>query len=248
MQAEPSEDPTGYTLHGRGEIIEKFRLMQRKRCLVTAHHPDSKANLVTAIVEVLPDKELVVFDVGVSDALNRRFADAGRVVFTAQVEGVKSRFAVEKLTEALLRGQPVFAAPIPDALFWQQQRKFYRVAIPLSLPVKCAVPLEGKRVEFGVYDLSISGLALVDKSCRFGDGFEAGLALEGCALSIPGHSEILTTLEIRNKLPLNRAHPPAGQRVGCAFQGLPRGAEIALQKFIFEVELMKKRQETLLRE
>ncbi len=248
MQIESTEEHAGYTLRGIGDIIEKFRLMQRKRCLVTAHHQDSKINLVTAIVEVLPDKQLVVFDVSANEALNRRFAEAEQVVFTAQVEGVKSRFSVDKLTEAVLHGQPVFAAPIPEALYWHQQRKFYRVAIPLSLPVKCQLPVEGHRIEFGVYDLSIGGLALYDKHGRIGAAIEIGFLLEDCTLSIPDHGEFRLGLEVRNKNPMARAHPPVGQRVGCAFHGLTRAGEIHLQKFIFEVELLKKRQDSLVRE
>ncbi|BBL75274.1 flagellar brake protein [Methylomagnum ishizawai] len=241
MHTESIEDHVGYTLRGQGEILEKLRLMQRKRCLVTAHHQDSKANLVTAIVEILPERGWIVFDMGSNEAVNRQFAKARPLVFMAQVEGVRSQFVVEGLTETTWRGEPVFAAPLPQSLFWHQQREFYRVAIPLAMPVKCRVGLEGGAVEFGVYDLSLSGLSLSDKNARIGAALEVGHTLEACKLSIPSQPEIPVNLEIRNKIPQVRPDRPQAQRVGCAFRGLGRGAETQLQKFIFEVELWQKR-------
>lgn len=247
MPIETVEDHQGYTLRGKGDIVEKLRLMLQKRCLVTAHHQGSKANLVTAIVAVMPEKDLVVFDVGASDSLNRQFAKAGPLVFTAQVDGVRSRFVVEGLIEASLRGEPVFAAPLPESLFWHQQRKFYRVLIPMALPVKCQLALAGDQLEFAVYDLSISGLALCDKYARIGEGIETGLLLKECKLWVPQHGDIPMALEVRNKLPQARLNPPLGQRVGCAFHDLSPGAEIHLQRFIFEMELRLKRNGVLMK-
>jgi c-di-GMP-binding flagellar brake protein YcgR len=247
MPTETAEEHPGYTLHGRGDIIEKFRLMQKKRCLMTAHREDSRVNLITAVVEVLPEKGLVAFDVSANEALNRRFAAAGPVVFIGQVDGVKSRFAVDGLNAATLRGQSVLAASLPESLYWQQQRKYYRVAPPMNMPVKCKVALAGVWHEFEVYDLSISGLALCDRRQRLGEAIEIGYLLEQCVLEVPGHGELRLVLEVRDKVPLVRALPPGGQRVGCAFHSLGRSAEVHLQKFVFEVELQKRRQSSLLR-
>lgn len=247
MPIETVEDHPGYTLHSRGDIVEKFRLMQKKRCLMTAHREDSRVNLITAVVEVLPERGLVAFDVSANEALNRRFASAGQVVFIGQVDGVKSRFAVDGLTAATLRGQPVLAAALPETLYWQQQRKYYRVAPPMNMAVKCKVAVQGVWHEFEVYDLSISGLALCDRRQRLGEAIEIGHVLEECVLDIPRHGELRLVLEVRDKVPLVRSLPPGGQRVGCAFRQLGRAAEVHLQKFVFEIELRKRRQSSLLR-
>ena len=107
--------------------------------------------------------------------------------------------------------------------------------------------MAGSRFEFGLYDLSISGLALCDKYARIGAAVESGLLLEDCSLLVPQHEDIPMALEVRNKLPQPRLNPPLGQRVGCAFHGLSHGAETHLQKFIFEVELRQKRKGGLLK-
>lgn len=246
----PADDPDnhdGYTLRGKGDIIDKFRAMIKKPCLLTARIPECKTGLVTTVVDVLPERGLAVFDVGVDDAANRRFVEAQDIVFTGQVEGIKIRFTVPHLREAVLHGYDVFAAPLPESLYWHQQRKFYRVPIPLAMPVKCQVPLAEARIGFPILDLSITGLALYDKQLKIGDAFDIGVILEGCALELPGREAIRMGLEIRNKTLIAKATPLGVQRVGCAFLGVGRSDEVALQKFIYEVELYKKRQDGLVK-
>lgn len=245
MSDETLETHDGYTLRSRGDIIDKFKIMRRQRCLLTAQVKDSRIGFATSVIEVLVDRGLVVFDVSADEAVNQRFATAQEIVFDGLVEGIKIRFTVERFSEALWHGEPVFAAPLPESLFWHQQRKFYRVAVPLAMPVGCWMMLGESRRELPVLDISISGLALYDKSLKIGDDFAIGQVLEDCGLRLPERGVIRVGLEIRNKIP--RANPPIGQRVGCAFHGLGRNDEVGLQKFMFEVELYKKRHDELVK-
>lgn len=247
MPADIKESPGGYVLRSRGEIIEKLKLMQTKKCLLSAQ-PDGKSlSYVTTVVEVMPEKGLVVLDQSGNPAVNQTLLAAEQVVFRGQVDGIQSRFVLTGLVEAILNGQTVLAAAIPDSVYWRQQRKFYRVAIPVAMPAKCVIGLDGKREEFAIADISLSGLALIDKAHRIGDSFAVGCILEDCRLILPGHGEVMLGLEVRNKVPMTWANPPTGQRVGCVFRGVGRNFEVILQKFIYAVELQKKRQDGLSR-
>ncbi|HYE38033.1 flagellar brake protein [Methylocaldum sp.] len=247
MQADTIESHGGYTLKGRSEIIETLKLIQKKKCLLSAQPSGKNLSFVTTIVQVMPERELVVMDLSENFGLNQQLLAAQEVVFSGQVEGIQSRFTLAKLTEATLNGQTVLAAPIPDSLYWRQQRKFYRVTIPVAMPAKCVVKLDDMPAEFGIADISLSGLALVDKTNRLNDSFAMGHILEECTLILPGHGEVKLGLEVRNKVAMTWANPPAGQRVGCIFRGTSRNFEISLQKFIYEIELQKKRQESVSR-
>jgi|GEM_PF-1519719 len=247
MPADTIESHAGYTLKGRGDIIEKLKLIQAKKCLLTAQ-PDGKSlSFVTTVVQVMPEKGLVVLDLSENSSVNQQLLTAQQVVFRGQVDGIQCRFALTKLTEATLNGQTVLAALIPDALYWRQQRTFYRVAIPVAMPVKCVLRVNDKPGEFGIADISLSGLALIDKTDRLGDSFAIGHIFEECRLILPGHGEMTLGLEVRNKVAMTWANPPVGQRVGCIFRGTSRNFDISLQKFIYEIELQKKRQESVSR-
>ncbi|WP_133716631.1 flagellar brake protein [Methylocaldum gracile] len=247
MPADTSESQGGYVLKSRGEIIEKLKLMQTKKCLLSTLPDGSGLSFVTTVVQVMAEKGLVVMDLSENASVNRQLLAAQQVAFRGQVDGIQCRFALTKLTEATLNGQTVLAAPIPDSLYWRQQRTFYRVAIPVAMPAKCVVRLDDMPAEFGIADISLSGLALIDKANRLGDLFSVGHILEECRLILPGHGEMMLGLEVRNKVAMTWANPPVGQRVGCVFRGASRNFEISLQKFIYEIELQKKRQESVSR-
>lgn len=247
MPAEISEIPDVDVLRSRGEIIEKLKLMQTKKCLLSAQPDGRNLGYMTTVVQVMPEKGLVVMDLSENPGINQTVLAAQKVAFRGQVDGIPSRFVLTGLVEATLNGQTVLVAAIPDSLYWRQRRKFYRVAIPIAIPAKCVLSVDGKREEFAVADISLSGLALIDKAHRLGDPFAAGHLLENCRLVLPQHGELPLSLEIRNKAPLTSANSPAGQRVGCAFRCTGRNFEVILQKFIYEVELHKKRQDDLSR-
>lgn len=247
MSAESVEGHGGYTLKGRGDILEKLNLMLKKKSLLSAQPKGSSASFVTTVVKVLPDKGLVALDISENPSINQRFLAADETVLSARVDGIQARFTVGAIREATLNGQTVFAAALPESLFWLQQRKFFRVTIPLSLTSKCVINDPGMALELGVIDLSISGLALFDKHTLIGAEIEAGHRFQRCSLILPELAELTLGLEVRNKVPLTHGNPPPGQRVGCQFHDLTRQGEIAIQKFIYEIEMQKKRQEQLIK-
>ncbi|BBA34155.1 flagellar brake protein YcgR [Methylocaldum marinum] len=247
MPADSNETQGAYLLKGRGEILEKLKLMQAKKCLLSAQTDGAGSGFVTTVVQVMPEKGLVVLDPSENADTNRQMLAAPRVVFRGQVDGIQSSFVLTGLIEANLNEQTVLAAAIPDALYWRQRRKFYRATIPVAMPAKCVVSLDGQPAEFGIADISVSGLALIDKICRLGDAYPVGHILEECRLILPGHGETMLGLELRNKAAVTWGNSPIGQRVGCLFRGAGRNFEARLQKFIYDVELLKKRQDGVMR-
>jgi c-di-GMP-binding flagellar brake protein YcgR len=248
MQTDTIESHGSYALRGRGDIIEKLRLMQKNRALLTAHPKGFGPGFVTTVVNVMPEKGLVVVDVSEDPSTNRQFLAAEHITFTTQVGGIHTHFTLTSLAEATLQGHPVFAAPLPESLYWFERRKFYRVPIPVSLPAKCSVVMENNEVaDFSLLDLSITGVALHDKQRLMNDSVAPGHIFARCSLVLPDMDAIRMGLEVRYKVDVAGSALSAGQRVGCLFHSLSRQSEINLQKFIYEVELEKKRRDDLLK-
>lgn len=237
-----------YTLTGKGEILEKLRMMEKHKILLTALASGESSGFLTTIVKVCPEKGLLALDPSANKSLNNRLLGADGVSFTAQVNGVTSRFSVSKIGEATLNGQSVFAVPIPESLFWLQRRRFYRVPIPYSMIVKCQIPLEGGEIgEFGVSNLSLRGLALIDRSDRIGRSIEIGHVFQNCRLDLPIFGAEQFALELRNKLETAADVHHTGLRLGFAFHGISRNFEIHMQKFMYELEIQKKQADSLVR-
>jgi hypothetical protein len=57
MDTSPSNEHAGYLLRSRFEILEKLKFLQKKRCLLTAKAKNASSSFVTAIVQVMPEKD-----------------------------------------------------------------------------------------------------------------------------------------------------------------------------------------------
>jgi c-di-GMP-binding flagellar brake protein YcgR len=89
-----------------------------------------------------------------------------------------------------------------------------------------------------IIDISVGGVALLDEHSRA--EFAKDAWFTDCALRLPDIGQINADLCVRYTLPLNQAHPEAGQRVGCAFGELNLDATALIQRYIYLVDAQTK--------
>ncbi|KPK37406.1 MAG: hypothetical protein AMJ69_11640 [Gammaproteobacteria bacterium SG8_47] len=228
-----------HVLENRWAITQKLRLLAKKPDLITASFNGGRESVLTAVVEVLPEQNLLILDYGADEASNARLVGSERVIFTGAHNGIAAQFSSARLRRARFQGQTVFACPLPDSLLWRQRREFFRVKVPGNLPVRCEIPLpDNTRLGLPVIDLSVGGVALLDERVR--SLFAADTWLQGCTLSLPDIGQIAADFCVRYMLPLSQSNPEGGQRVGCAFGELSLDATATIQRYIYLVDAQTK--------
>lgn len=228
-----------YLLNGRAAIIQKLRQLAKSKNNITAHFGGGKYSMLTQIIDVLPDKELVVLDYGSNEATNKKLLQSERTVFKTQHEGVTAQFSTGMLQKAKLHGKPAFACAIPESLLWVQRREFYRVRIPLRDNIFCEfIHDEDILIPYPVLDISIAGLAIRIEDSRY--LVEAGMLFNGARLLLPNEESGLINIEIMNQLPLKQDNLEAGLRFGCAFHNISTDISAKIQRYIYEIELMNR--------
>jgi len=240
------ENMEQFLLHGRGAIIQKLRQLGKGKNLITAHFGGGKYSLLTAVVDVLPDKDLLVLDYGADETMNKKILSADRIVFKTQHQGITAQFTVSDMKRARLRGKTAFACSLPDSLLWVQRREFYRVSIPRSDHVTCTINSPRDEAgtaphEYPLLDISIGGLAL--HATRASDSFEPGQIYAHCHLQLPAAEPETVALEVQNILPVRDNDPAAGLRIGCRFVDLHPELGASIQRYIHTVDAMKRRVE-----
>jgi c-di-GMP-binding flagellar brake protein YcgR len=238
MAESVANNESAFILRARGDIVEKLRLMERKRSVLSVTTGDSGDKLSTVIVKVLADRGLVGLDVSTNPAANRRLLQSGAADCETMVQGVEAHFRLRGIQAATLNGEDLIAAEIPDSLFWLQRRSYYRVVIPPGRFLKCRVTLpNGEITDFSVLNVSLVGIALLDSSKLLWQWGREGQLLGPCWLRSPGMEEEEFALEVRNKVETTRINEfRTNIRVGLAFRGMGHQYEIKLQKLIFELE------------
>lgn len=227
-------------LYGRGEIMQKLRQLGKKNSLISLHFGEQ--SMLSTVVDVLADKNLLVLDYGGNEDLNQKLLSNNRAVVKTDYDGITAQFTVTDIRKARLQGKPSFASTLPDSLLWVQRRDFYRVRIPLSEVVTIElIHGDNNRTEYSVLDISTGGFALFDKNNEL--ELEPGNVFHNCKLTLGEHDSAFLNIEIRNHIPVNPYDLSEGTRCGCEFLNLAGDFEIAVQKFINLVDQQQKRSE-----
>ena len=227
-------------LYGRGEIMQKLRQLSKKHSLITLHF--NEQTMLSTVVDVLADKNLLVLDYGGNEELNLKLLKHDRAVIKTDYDGINAQFSIKGIRKARLQGKPSFACPLPESVLWVQRREFYRVKVPLSETVTCElIHGDNHRTEYPVLDISGGGIALHDNNDEL--ELEPGNVFHNCKLTLGEHDSAYINLEVRNNIPLDPAEPEAGHRCGCAFINLSGDFEGSVQRFINIVDQQQKRTE-----
>lgn len=234
-----AENLEEYLIENPNSICAKLKLLARNNTMITALFNNGTNSMNTAVIDVIRDMDLVALDIGPTESLNDQLLKAGKIIFKADLDGVDAQFTTNSITRAKLKGEPVFAIPIPGQMLWVQRREFFRVRIPLGAPAYCEIKQEdGSYRKYKVYDISSGGLSIHDE---FEDlKVDQNVILSSCNLELPeqGHGQV--SLKVCNMIPMKIGGKPAGRRVGCEFVNLGMSFAATIQRYINMVESQRR--------
>lgn len=240
QQADSIENLEQYLLNGRGAIIQKLRQLGKGKNMITAHFGGGKYSMLTVVVDVLPDRDLLVLDYGSNEKINKKLLEAKRIVFKTQHEGITAQFTANQMQRAKLQGKTAFACPIPDSLLWVQRREYYRIRVPLGDSVTCELNSPDKEIiSLKVLDISIGGICLEITGDEI--EFEADQTYLNSKLILSTTGEGIVSLRVQNIIPLKQDAPEAGHRIGCSFIDLSMDTSTQIQRYINNIDAMNRR-------
>lgn len=228
-----------FLLVTRADIVKRLRRIAKGNCMVTAIINGGIQSMNTAILDVIPDINLVALDSCLNESANRKMLKAERVIFKTTLDGIDVQFTADSVKKANYEGQSVFAISIPDKVLWLQRRDLYRIRVPVGTPAYVNLRNETGGVEkYCVLDISAGGVAILDDNNRLNPN--PGTLLN-CQLYLPGHGDARVILEVLNCSPISRRKPKAGQRLGCSFVDLDMSFGANIQRYILSLDILRKR-------
>jgi c-di-GMP-binding flagellar brake protein YcgR len=232
------EEHSQFALHEPGEIAAVLRALVEARSLISASLVPGGFACPTALLAVHDDGTLVL-DGNRDEAMNRRMAEASRMVCMAQLDLVPIRFRLSAATRIVHEDYVAFAAPWPLALLRLQRRETYRLPSSATAPATVHVgdadrPPDPASPGLRVLDISGGGLALAVPEGRL-SRFEPSTRLAPCLLRLGEAAPLRVAIEVV----YTRAHEVRGAmhwRAGCRFVDLPAAIEQQVMQYIFQVE------------
>ncbi len=213
--------------------------LSKRPDILTAYFNHGKEYILTAVLAVMPERNLLVLDYGADDKLNQRLLDYGRAVCVTKHDNISIKFGCNILQRAKFQERQALAATLPETLFRQQRREFFRVSLPLVNVVKCHVPqAEQDDLVLNVVDISCGGVGLLDPRRQFNP--ELGTLLQGCRIELPDTGTLQLDLVVRNSFLQAQNDGSQIRRIGCAFAGLGVDKNSIIQRYIHRVQIEQK--------
>jgi c-di-GMP-binding flagellar brake protein YcgR len=227
-----------YEVESRREIVALLRQISEKNQLVRVLIKGEADVCVTSILDVDPDTNTLTLDRPVNRDQIARIVAAGEVRCETSLDKIRILFGASALREIAYDGGTALRADIPASLIRLQRREFYRMATPVSNPVRVTIPLPaelgGKMEVFPLADISCGGIAILDNKQILGTTI--GDTFAGCRLDLPEIGPVMTSLQIRNSLDMTLLNNKTNRRLGCQFVDISRGNLAAVQRYITKLE------------
>lgn len=229
------DDASSFTVSWKKEILYILRAVMEKNALISAYFNRGNSFMLTSIIDIDPDEELVFLDYGADEEFNKKILESEKIIFVTAHDKVKVQFVTNRIEKTQLESRDAFRIELPESLIKLQRRDYYRVTTPIVNPLKCIVLMEGQRkVEMVVADISIGGVGVVLPATEA--AVEQGMIFNGCSLVLPEIGNIVATMEIRNVFEVTLRNGLKTKRAGCQFVNLPANMQTMIQRYIIKVE------------
>lgn len=228
-------DDSQYYVHSRVEIASILRTIMQKNTLISVYFDEGNSFIVTAILDVDDARGSVILDRGPDPRTNARLPQAARLVCVTSVDKVKIQFICDTAQLVEHDGREAFELPMPEKLLRLQRREYFRLATPVTNPLKCQMKLvsdgEIREMELNVSDISCGGLSTTSSTSL--PVFEPGTLFE-CSLKLSDNETLQVTLELRNTFEVTLANGRKLRRCGYQFIGLSEKARALVQRYIMQ--------------
>ena len=227
-----------FEIGSRREIIALLRNIRDKNQLIRMLIQGESDVCVTSILDVDPDTDTVILDRSINREQNERIVRAGRISFETSLDKIRILFASDDITETTFENGAALKMALPMTMIRLQRREFYRMATPVSNPVRAIVPMPeemgGGTAIFPLADISCGGIAILDNKLVLGNTI--GADYENVRIDLPEIGTVTTTLQVRNSVELTLLNNKTNRRLGCSFVNISRANLAMVQRYITKLE------------
>lgn len=234
-----------YMLNTKAEMFAVFRGMVEHVSQVTMFFNEGRDLVLTSMISY--NDGGLYLDLGASSEMNRKALDAKKLFCVTQLDKVKIQFILRGLQRVETKDGPAFFAALPDSVLRLQRREYYRLATPITRPLKCTIafppPPQGERriFEASLGDISGGGIGVI--SIPLDIPIETGLELT-CKIDLPEVGIVSGTIIVRSVSEARTRSGIKSKRAGCEFVKLPGAMLTLIQRYIIKVERERKARES----
>lgn len=233
------EDLGQYYLETRTEVVQILRSLNDHADSLAVYFDQGRNFILTALLEVRPNQETFVFDLGSNDEMNKRLLASEKLLFVGIQNGIRVQWSTGPAARAAFGGSDAFVAWLPQTVLRLQRRDFFRVGIPVTMDARCHIP-DAKTGNEGlkIHDISVGGLCVIAN--EFLGKAQVLDRFDRCTLELGEFGDIQESVEVRHITPINLRGGKNHVRVGLRFLNIGAGDQAKIQRFLVKVEQAKR--------
>lgn len=231
-------DLSPFKVNSRREIIALMRALCEQRQLVQMLVGGYSQANATSILHVDDDHGAIILDAPADTGMTRHALESENTSFETVLERIRILFFASEITECEHDGLPALRIPLPTSMIRLQRREFYRVATPLTAPLRCTIQIvDGETVQpvtLTLLNVGGGGITILDDKHQLDNTI--GRIYRDCQIYLPGSTVVTTALEIRNSFDIQIDSVRHSRRLGCLFHDLPKSMLAVIQRYITSLE------------
>ncbi len=227
-----------FWVRSRSQVLAVLSRLKNRTTPVTAYFNGDQSYIITVVLGLLKERDLLILDEGPSDKLNVKLLRSGQACCVAMQDNIRIRFDCANLKRARYKGCGVFVCPIPGELLYLQRRECYRVAVSVLNPPVCFVPQRKQDpLELLVVDISVGGVSLHNLNQPVRAKPQDLPLYRGCRLFLPDFGELTVDLKLQSIRRAVRKDGTEVQKIGARFVNLRPGASNHIQRYVHKIQL-----------
>ncbi|TAN64635.1 MAG: flagellar brake protein [Methylobacter sp.] len=230
-------DILSFSIQNPRQIINNLSLLIKSKCLISVRFGTNNESYITTLLGINEKNNVLILDYGPKEDLNQHILNANKVTFDTEYTGIKVSFIGSALKKITYKGEAAFEMSIPKSLYWMQRREYFRVKSPLSKSSYCQLILKDRDpVNLKLYDISLTGFAMLNVSKEISDLLIPGTSFSGCKLVLSEAGEGPISFEICAKYIINPDKLQKIQKIGCRFIKITRPVEEIIQRYMQQIQ------------
>jgi len=221
-----------YLVDSRAGILAILATLQKACSLVTAYFSGGNNFMLTSIVAVRPDENVVILDYRADSAVTQRVTH----------ERIKMQFYTTSFRQVRFEGRDAFSMPLPVALLRLQRREYFRISTPLTRPPKCVIvpqaPAVPAPLEVNIKDMSCGGIGLIAPGSL--SGIKTDSSFQSCSIQLAEIGTVEVNLYVRSIANVALKNGAVHLHLGCEFVDMPERERAKIQRYINNMERERK--------
>lgn len=224
------------------QVAGILRRLQEAHALVHVSMPGGHETWLSAILEVHPTQGYLMLDELTPREGHAVLMKSGRLIVTAQIQGIDISFAASLLGTGSSDGLAYYRVQIPEGIRYWQRRASYRARVSAAIVIPVSLQNGDGMVQQGeLCDISAGGIGTRHKNSK-GPVPLLGEVWEECRIKLP-EQEVVCALEIRY---VGQDSRNGHLRLGGRFANINRPQLKIVEAFVahLERENLRKRRRT----